>query len=164
MSTDTAFLLGVLAVVAPNGTRLRVRLLTLAVFDDLVALIVIATVYTRHVSLVPLAVAAGLLGALTTLRWAPHALRAPAAAGVGAAVWVALYESRIDPVIGGLAVGLVTSAYAPLRVNLMRVVDLFRPFRQQPTPALARIAQRGLRWQFRRISASSTGCIRGPAS
>ena len=35
MSTDTAFALGVLALVAPGGTRLRVRLLTLAVFDDL---------------------------------------------------------------------------------------------------------------------------------
>src|SRR5207302_5597573 len=42
MSTDTAFALGVLALVAPAGTRLRVRLLTLAVIDDLVALVVIA--------------------------------------------------------------------------------------------------------------------------
>ena len=50
MSTDTAFALGVLALVAPGGTRLRVRLLTLAVVDDLVALVVIATVYTEHLS------------------------------------------------------------------------------------------------------------------
>ena len=48
MSTDTAFALGVLALVAPGGTRLRVRLLTLAVVDDLVALVVIATVYTEQ--------------------------------------------------------------------------------------------------------------------
>src|SRR3954470_14723057 len=60
MSTDTAFALGVLALVAPGGTRLRVRLLTLAVVDDVVALVVIATVYTEHVSFVPLAVAVGL--------------------------------------------------------------------------------------------------------
>ena len=53
MSTDTAFALGVLALVAPGGTRLRVRLLTLAVVDDLVALLVIATVYTEHVSVGP---------------------------------------------------------------------------------------------------------------
>src|SRR6059058_3434975 len=57
MSTDTAFALGVLALVAPGGTRLRVRLLTLAIFDDLVALIVIATVYTSHVSVTPLLIA-----------------------------------------------------------------------------------------------------------
>src|SRR5262249_28269953 len=60
MSTDTAFALGVLALVAPNGTRLRVRLLTLAVFDDLVALIVIATAYTDHLDVTPLLIAIGL--------------------------------------------------------------------------------------------------------
>ena len=49
MSTDTAFALGVLALVAPGATRLRVRLLTLVVIDDLVALLVIATVYTENV-------------------------------------------------------------------------------------------------------------------
>ena len=64
MSTDTAFALGVLALVAPGGTRLRVRLLTIAVVDDLVALVVIATAYTEDVALVPLAVAAGLFAAL----------------------------------------------------------------------------------------------------
>ena len=46
MSTDTAFALGVLALIAPGGTRLRVALLSVAVVDDLVALLVIATVYT----------------------------------------------------------------------------------------------------------------------
>src|SRR5215218_90338 len=60
MSTDTAFALGVLAVVARGGTRLRVRLLTLAVVDDVVALLVIATVYTEQVSVTPLAVAVAL--------------------------------------------------------------------------------------------------------
>src|SRR5580693_404706 len=51
MSTDTAFALGSLALLTPRAaTRLRVFLLTLAVVDDLVALVVIATVYTGHVS------------------------------------------------------------------------------------------------------------------
>src|SRR5256714_5237418 len=58
MSTDTAFALGVLALVGPRGaTRLRVFLLTLAVVDDLVALLVIAIAYTGHVDTVALAVA-----------------------------------------------------------------------------------------------------------
>src|SRR3954466_16210324 len=64
MSTDTAFALGLLALLAPRATRLRLRLLTIAVVDDLVALLVIATVYTDHVSLVPLAIAVGLFAAL----------------------------------------------------------------------------------------------------
>ena len=141
MSTDTAFALGVLALVAPGGTRLRVRLLTLAVFDDLVALLVIATVYTDDVSLVPLAVAVGLFAVLLALRYAPIAWRGPAAAIVGVAIWVALHESGIDPVIAGLAVGLVTSAYPPARTDLERVTELARSFREQPTPELARSAQ-----------------------
>ena len=61
-------------------TRLRVRLLTLVVVDDLVALVVIATVYTEHVSLVPLAIAVGLFGVLLALRYAPIGWRGPAAA------------------------------------------------------------------------------------
>src|SRR4051794_31232072 len=57
MSTDTALALGVLALLAPRGTRLRLRLLTLAVVDDLVALLVIAIVYTDQVSMLPLLLA-----------------------------------------------------------------------------------------------------------
>jgi Na+/H+ antiporter NhaA len=144
MSTDTAFALGVLALVAPGATRLRVRLLTLVVFDDLVALLLIATVYTENVSLVPLAVAIGLFSVLVALRYAPVGWRTPAAAVVGVAVWAALLKSGIDPVIAGLAVGLVTSAYPPARTDLERVTELTRSFREQPTPELARSAQLGV--------------------
>jgi Na+/H+ antiporter NhaA len=144
MSTDTAFALGVLALLAPGGTRLRVRLLTLAIFDDLVALLVIATVYTDSVSVVPLAVAIGLFCVLFALRYAPVVWRGQAAVILGVAIWGALFESGIDPVIAGLAVGLVTSAYPPARTDLERVTELTRSFREQPTPELARSAQLGV--------------------
>ncbi len=56
MSTDTAFALGALGLVAPrSATRMRVFLLTLAVVDDLAALLVIAVAYTAHVSWIALA-------------------------------------------------------------------------------------------------------------
>ncbi|HEX8075499.1 MAG TPA: Na+/H+ antiporter NhaA [Thermoleophilaceae bacterium] len=141
MSTDTAFALGMLALLAPGGTRLRVRLLTAAVFDDLVALVVIAVAYTDDVSFVPLAVAASLFGVLFALRYAPGVWRRQAAAVLGVAVWVALFESGIDPIIAGLAVGLATSAYPPARTDLERVTELTRSFREQPTPELARSAR-----------------------
>jgi Na+/H+ antiporter NhaA len=144
MSTDTAFALGLLALVAAGGTRLRVRLLTIAVVDDLVALLVIATVYTKHVSMGPLLMAIALFGVLLALRYAPAEWRGQAAAVVGVAVWVALFKSGIDPIIAGLAVGLVTSAYPPARTDLERVTALTRSFREQPTPALARSAQLGV--------------------
>jgi Na+/H+ antiporter NhaA len=144
MSTDTAFALGVLALVAPGATRLRVRLLTIAVIDDLVALIVIATAYTNHVEMGPLLTAAGLFGALVALRFVPLTMRTPAAVVLGVALWVALLKSGIDPIIGGLAVGLVTAAYPPARSDLEEVTRLTRTFREQPTPALAREAQLGV--------------------
>ena len=63
---------------------------------------------------------------------------------LGVALWVALFESGIDPVVAGLAVGLATSAYPPVRGELEQVSELTRSFREQPTPALARSAQLGL--------------------
>src|SRR5689334_2400861 len=63
ISTDTALALGALAIAAPrNSTRLRVFLLSLAVIDDLVALLVIAVAYTEEISFTALAVAVGLFG------------------------------------------------------------------------------------------------------
>jgi Na+/H+ antiporter NhaA len=141
MSTDTAFALGALALLTPRvATRLRVFLLTLAVVDDLGALLVIATVYTKHVSLVALTVAIGLFAVLLALRYAP-VWRRQVSVAVGVALWVAMFKSGIDPVIAGLAVGLVTSAYPPSREDLERVTALTRSFREQPTPELARSAQ-----------------------
>ena len=144
MSTDTAFALGVLALVAPGATRLRVRLLTLVVIDDLVALLVIATVYTEHVDVVALAVAAGVLCAMAAARYVPVGWRQPAAALLGVAAWVAMQDSGIDPLITGLAIGLAVSASPPARVDLERATELTRSFREQPTPALARSAQLGV--------------------
>ena len=59
-------------------------------------------------------------------------------------MWVALFKSGIDPVIAGLAIGLVTSAYPPSREDLERATALTRSFREQPTPELARSAQLGV--------------------
>jgi Na+/H+ antiporter NhaA len=144
MSTDTAFALGALSLLTPrSATRLRVFLLTLAVFDDLGALLVIATVYTDHVSLVALAVAAGLFVALAALRFTPVGRRQGSVV-LGVALWVAMFKSGVDPVIAGLAIGLVTSAYPPSREDLERATADARSFREQPTPELARSAQQSV--------------------
>jgi Na+/H+ antiporter NhaA len=144
MSTDTAFALGVLALVAPRGaTRLRVFLLTLVIVDDLVALVVIATAYGSHIHAPGLAVAVAMFGVLLMLRYAPVG-RSAAAALVGVVMWGALWQSGVHPTIAGLAVGLVTSAYPPSREDLERATALVRAFREQPTPELARSAQLSL--------------------
>ena len=103
----------------------------------------IATAYTGHVALPALATAIGLFGLLLTLRFAPVG-RGPASVAVAGAMWVAMLKSGIDPIIVGLAFGLVTSAYPPSREDLERATALTRSFREQPTPELARSAQLGV--------------------
>jgi Na+/H+ antiporter NhaA len=144
MSTDTAFAMGALALLTPRrATRMRVFLLTLAVFDDLAALLVIAIVYTGHVSTVALAVAVGLFALLIALRYLPLG-RTAVSVVVATGFWVAMLKSGIDPVVSGLAVGLVTGAYPPARGDLEHASELARSFREQPTPELAVSVQRSV--------------------
>jgi Na+/H+ antiporter NhaA len=144
MSTDTAFALGMLALVGPRiSGRLRAFMLTVVVVDDLVALIVIATVYTHHVAIAAFAVAIGAFAAVLAVR--ALGLRFGLIYAVlGLVMWVAVFESGIDPVIVGLAMGLLTVAYTAARGDLEHASDSFRSFREQPTPELARSARLAL--------------------
>jgi Na+/H+ antiporter NhaA len=144
MSTDTALALGMLALVGPRfPERLRAFMLTVSVVDDVIALVVIGTVYTQHIALSPLLASGALLAALllSTRLSVPHGLLHIA---LGAGLWFALYKAGVDPVVSGLAVGLLTYASPAARVDLERATDLFKLFREQPTPELARSARIGL--------------------
>jgi Na+/H+ antiporter NhaA len=144
MSTDTAFALGMLALLGPSfPDRLRAFLLTVLVVDDLVALVVIAVVYPGHFALPAFLVAVGIFGATLLVRAAgiDHGL---VYVVLALAAWVALFKSGVEPVVVGLAGGLMTYAYPAARSDLERATDLFRRFREQPTPELARSATVGL--------------------
>jgi Na+/H+ antiporter NhaA len=144
MSTDTAFALGLLALVGRRFPfRLRTFLLTFSVVDDLAALAVIATVYATGIDLVPLLVAAGIFGLAIVLPLL-RLRRGVTCTLLGVSAWVALSKSGVDPIVIGLAMGLITYATPPARTDLERASDLFRMFREQPTPELARSARRGL--------------------
>jgi Na+/H+ antiporter NhaA len=144
MSTDTAFALGMLALVGPHfPDRLRAFMLTVVVVDDLVALVVIATVYSGHVALTALLIAIGIVGVVIVARNAGVRYGLVYAV-LGATTWVALEKSGIDPVVVGLVMGLLTIAYPAARGDLERATDLFRRFREQPTPELERTARAGL--------------------
>lgn len=144
MSTDTAFALGTLALVGPRfPERLRTFLLTVVVVDDVVALVVIATVYSGHVDLAALGIAAGLF-ALVLVGVRLRIRSGLLYFALAASAWVALERSGVDPVVLGLAMGLVTFASPPGRTDLERATDLFRRFREQPTSGLARSARIGL--------------------
>ena len=145
MSTDTAFALGMLALVGPRfPDRLRGFMLTIIVVDDVVALAVIAVAYSSDVALEPLLIGAGVFGLALVARSA-GIRQGPVYFLLATVTWVALFESGVDPVVLGLAVGLITWAHPAGRSELERATDLFRSFREQPTPELARSARVGLR-------------------
>jgi Na+/H+ antiporter NhaA len=144
MSTDSAFALGLLALTGPRfPDRVRVFLLSVAVVDDLVSLVVIGTVYTRALAVGPLVAAIGIFAVILGLRRA-GTRRGIVFALLGIAAWVALLKSGVDPVVVGLAMGLLTYAYPATRADLERASEAFRSFREQPTPELARSASIGL--------------------
>jgi Na+/H+ antiporter NhaA len=145
MSTDTAFALGMLAIVGrrfPNS--LRAFLLTVAVVDDLVALVVIAIVFTTTVNVVALVAALVVVAVILGVRQA-RVHNGAIYAVLGLTAWVALQQSGVDPVVIGLAMGLLTIAYPASRADLERATDLFRVFREQPTEEFASSARAGLR-------------------
>jgi Na+/H+ antiporter NhaA len=145
MSTDTAFALGLLALVGPRfPDRLRAFMLTVAVVDDLLALVVIATVYTEDLAIDALLIAVAIFAVVLAVR--AFGVRYGIVYFVlGAATWVALLESGVEPIVVGLAMGLLAWAYPVARSDLERATDRFRQFREQPTPELARSASAELR-------------------
>ena len=145
MSTDTAFALGMLAIVGrrfPNS--LRAFILTVAVVDDLVALIVIAVAFTSSVQMVALSVGLGAFVVMLVAR-STGVHNGAVYAVLGATAWVAFLKAGVDPVVVGLAMGLLTIAYPAARADLERATDLFRVFREQPTSEYAQSARAGLR-------------------
>jgi Na+/H+ antiporter NhaA len=144
MSTDTAFALGMLALTRPRfPDRVRAFLLSVAVVDDLVSLIVIGAAYSQAIHLIPLLMAIGVLVIVVLLSRAEiHAGVVYFLLGVGAWVW--MLKSGVDPVVIGLVMGLLTYARPAARTDLERASDLFRSFREQPTAELARSAGQGL--------------------
>ena len=145
MSTDTAFALGMLALVGRRfPDSLRAFILTVSVADDLLALVVIVVAYSGAVQTVALAVGLSVF-ALVLVARARRVHNGAVYAVLGAAAWVAFLKSGIDPVVVGLTMGLLTIAYPAARGDLERATDLFRLFREQPTSELAQSARAGLR-------------------
>jgi NhaA family Na+:H+ antiporter len=111
MATDIAFAVGVVSLL---GTRVplaaKVFLLTLAVTDDVGAILVIAVFYTGSIALGWLAAAGTALGAILLMRRADVQALAPYLA-VGAFAWLALLESGVHATLVGVALGLLTPAW-----------------------------------------------------
>ena len=143
MGTDTAFALGVLALVGRRcPPRLRVFLLTLVIVDDIAALTIIALVYTDE------CLGYGAAARRRVLRPRPGDAAAQASAtgsptsSSAVALWIAMLESGVHPTIAGVALGVLATAYPPTRADLQDASTQWRLFREQPTPEYARSANR----------------------
>jgi Na+:H+ antiporter, NhaA family len=145
MSTDTAFVIGVLALFGPRcPDQLRLFLLTLAIVDDIGAITVMAIFYTESVSLVALVLAAVLTALLGVLRWAGVWRLAPYVL-VGLALWAAVFASGLHPTLAGVVLGLLVPA-APveseqaerLRFYGRAVIERADPARVRAASAAAR--------------------------
>jgi NhaA family Na+:H+ antiporter len=105
IATDIAFALAVLAVLSSHlPTALRTFLLTLAVVDDLLAIIVIAVFFTDHLSLGPLALAlvpAGLFTLAVQRGVRPWWVLVPLAV----ATWALVHASGIHATVAGVLLG-----------------------------------------------------------
>jgi Na+/H+ antiporter NhaA len=140
MSTDTAFALGILALVGRQAPdRMRTFLLTFAVVDDLAALAIIAIFYSHHISLPALLAGLATFGVVFAVR-AAGVRRGVVYLALGLVAWAAFQRSGVDPVVVGLVMGLFTQAYPAARSDLELATERFRLFREQPTPELARVA------------------------
>ena len=144
MSTDTAFALGLLTLVGRRAPdRLRAFMLTVVVADDLLALVVIALVYSDSIDVMPLIWAAGLFAVALVLLLKLR--RGPPDFVLGSAMWVVALESGIEPLVVGLAFGLLAWATPAARSDLEHAGKHFREFREQPTPELQHMARESIR-------------------
>ena len=144
VGTDTAFLLGALALVGPKlSGQLRVFLLTLTVVDDFLAVSIIGIVYSDEIRLVPLLIAGACLAGLWLLgrsrQWSatPYVL-------IVIVLWFATVESGVHASLAGMVAGLLIPAYPTRRQQVVEARQLFRDFWQSPSAASARAVDRGL--------------------
>lgn len=163
IGTDTAFLLGALALVGPRmSSQLRVFLLTLTVVDDFLAVAIIGVFYTDDVQLVPLGIAVAALVLLYLLGRARQWRSSPYVAVI-VVLWAATLLSGIHPSLAGMAAGLLVPAAATERSDVLAAKYLFRDYWQSPDAGVARLVQRGL---ARSISVNQRlhEVLRGPVS
>ncbi|MGZ8596466.1 MAG: Na+/H+ antiporter NhaA [Actinomycetota bacterium] len=110
MATDIAFAVGILTLVARSAPPgLKPFLLTLAIVDDIGAILVIAVFYSGGVSTEPLLIAAA-AGAGIVLLQRIHIRAGAVYVLLGVVMWVATAESGVHPTIAGVALGLLTPA------------------------------------------------------
>ncbi len=130
-ATDIAFSLGVLMLLGRRvPLSLKVFLTTLAVADDLAAIVIIAVAYTDHLSLTSLLLAMVALAVLVALNRAGVARAAPYFV-VGAFLWLFVLESGVHATLAGVALGFtipMTTARGETKPLLRHIEHRLHPW------------------------------------
>lgn len=112
MATDIAFVVGILALLGKRvPTGMKLLLLTLAIIDDIGAVIVIAVVYTADLApiyFLPAAAGFGIVFLFNRIGVRPI----PIYVALGAGIWLAFLKSGVHPTVAGVLLGLLTPAYS----------------------------------------------------
>lgn len=144
ISTDTAFVLGMLALVGRSmPPQLRVFLVTLAVADDVGALAVIAFAYTDDFAPAPLVLVALGLAIILAMRragvWRGTLYLVPSVI-----VWVGFLLSGVHATLAGVAIALLLPVFSARPADMRRANDHVRAFQQSPNAHAARTAEQAV--------------------
>jgi NhaA family Na+:H+ antiporter len=121
MATDIAFVVGVMALLGPRvPSGLKVMLLSLAIADDIGAVVVIAVFYSTGLSWAMLGAAAAAF-ALTYALNRAGVRSVPVYAAVGAAAWLAMLRAGVHPTVAGVVLGLMTPSAAWVGATAFRL-------------------------------------------
>ncbi|MCL3778050.1 MULTISPECIES: Na+/H+ antiporter NhaA [unclassified Actinomyces] len=148
ISTDTAFAIGMLALIGPRrAPRLKAFLLAFAVIDDIGALLVIAVFYSSELNLVALSLAlVGLTGVWLMARrgvW-----RVPPYLLLGIAIWYALYRAGVHATLAGVLIALLMPVYSVRPRDVDAAVEVASLFRQAPAPGTAAVLREALSYSM----------------
>ena len=144
VSTDTAFVLGMLALVGrAMPPQLRVFLVTLAVADDVGALAVIAFAYTDDFNPLPLLLAAAGLAVIALMRflrvWRGLLYFLPSVV-----VWIGFLLSGVHATLAGVAIALLLPIFPTRYDDVRRAQHQVRAFQMSPSADYARTAEDSL--------------------
>jgi NhaA family Na+:H+ antiporter len=135
-ATDIAFAVGILSLLGKRVPPvLRLLLLTLAIIDDIVAIIIIATAYSRSMEFSGFVLA----GCGTLAVWLMQRLKVrsrPAYLLPGLLLWVGLMRAGIHPTLAGVILGMLAPATAASS-HLLRRLHPWVAYAIMPLFALA---------------------------
>ncbi len=112
VATDIAFVAGFLALLGSRvPPSLKIMLMSLAIVDDIGAILLIAIFYSTDISWLALGLASIGLGTTYFFNWVGIRLVSVYVV-VGAGVWLAVLKSGVHPTVAGVVLGFMTPAEA----------------------------------------------------